>query len=210
MAPAVAKRAMAFAVVASLALGSAGCGSGNNGQDAYLLMMTAPIWVPVALISCATGRCGRVTDKSDEARANAEKTRSAAERGDAKAQYELGELYAYGRGVPTDAAEAAHWYRKSAEQGFREAQLRMGWLFELGRGVNQDFIQAHAWYSIAALAEGNTPETTAAALTGRDELEKRMSPEQIAEARKRAQEWKPNTAPAPPSNGTSGTSEVTR
>jgi hypothetical protein len=41
----------------------------------------------------------------------------AAERGHAKAQHTLGELYDYGIGVPKDEAESVKWYRKAAEQG---------------------------------------------------------------------------------------------
>ena len=46
-----------------------------------------------------------------------EKTRKAAEQGDAKAQYKLGVMYDYGRGVPVNDAEAVKWYRMAAEQG---------------------------------------------------------------------------------------------
>lgn len=40
--------------------------------------------------------------------------RSAAERGDAEAQYELGNAYYYGKGVPQDYKEAQVWYGKAA------------------------------------------------------------------------------------------------
>ena len=43
--------------------------------------------------------------------------RKAAKQGDADAQYNLGVLYADGRGVRQDHAEAVRWYRKAAEQG---------------------------------------------------------------------------------------------
>jgi uncharacterized protein len=44
--------------------------------------------------------------------------RPLAELGNAHAQNELGVMYAEGRGVQQDYAEAVKWYRKSAEQGF--------------------------------------------------------------------------------------------
>jgi TPR repeat protein len=46
-----------------------------------------------------------------------------AERGDVKAQYELGLLYFNGKkGVPKDNAKAAEWFRKATEQGHTEAK----------------------------------------------------------------------------------------
>ena len=46
-----------------------------------------------------------------------EKTRKAAEQGDAVAQFKLGFMYDYGRGIPVNDAEAVKWYRMAAEQG---------------------------------------------------------------------------------------------
>ena len=40
-----------------------------------------------------------------------------AEQGDVSAQYNLGIIYANGRGVPENDAEAVKWYSKAAEQG---------------------------------------------------------------------------------------------
>ena len=37
----------------------------------------------------------------------------------ARAQFNLGVMYANGDGVPKDAAEAVKWYRKAADQGTR-------------------------------------------------------------------------------------------
>jgi TPR repeat protein len=45
-----------------------------------------------------------------------------AEAGDVKAQYNLGEMYALGRGVPQDHDESVKWNRLSAEQGYAMAQ----------------------------------------------------------------------------------------
>lgn len=41
----------------------------------------------------------------------------AAEQGDPVAQYNLGNMYANGRGVPKDDGNALAWFRKAAEQG---------------------------------------------------------------------------------------------
>jgi uncharacterized protein len=49
--------------------------------------------------------------------------RPLAEQGDAFAQYNLGVMYANGRGVPEDDVEAVKWYRLAADQGLDVARL---------------------------------------------------------------------------------------
>ena len=56
----------------------------------------------------------------------------AAEQGDADAQYNLGVMYANGRGVRQDDAQAVQWYRKAAEQGDAEAQFNLGVMYADG------------------------------------------------------------------------------
>jgi len=73
-----------------------------------------------------------------------------AEKGDAQAQYHLGLMYAEGKGMARDEAEAVHWYRKAAEQGFAPAQNDLGSMYARGRGVKQDYAEALRWYRKAA------------------------------------------------------------
>ena len=47
----------------------------------------------------------------------------AAEQGDASSQFNLGLLYANGRGVKQDYFKAVEWYQKAAEQGHPLAQI---------------------------------------------------------------------------------------
>jgi tetratricopeptide (TPR) repeat protein len=49
-----------------------------------------------------------------------------AERGDAEAQYNLGAMYFYGKGVSQNDVEAAKWFRKAAEQGHAGASSILG------------------------------------------------------------------------------------
>jgi len=74
---------------------------------------------------------------------------SAAEN-DAKAQFNLGAKYYYGKGVPQDYAEALRLYRKSAEQGLAKAQDALGYMYLTGQGVPQDYAEALRWYEKAA------------------------------------------------------------
>ena len=76
--------------------------------------------------------------------------RLAADQGDAYAQYNLGQMYREGRGVPKDYAEAAKLYRLAADQGDVEAQNNLAVMYEEGNGVLQNNIMAHMWYNLAA------------------------------------------------------------
>lgn len=77
-----------------------------------------------------------------------------AERGEAKAQVQLGTLYATGNGVPQDNERAMTWYRKAAGQGNSEAEYRLGLGYAEGKGAGQDNKEAVSWYRKAA-EQGN-------------------------------------------------------
>ena len=78
----------------------------------------------------------------------------AARKGDAVAQYRVGEIYDLGRGVAQDYREAVQWYRRSAEQGYAQAQFALGEMYKNGDGVAKDLAQAAHWYRLAA-EQGN-------------------------------------------------------
>ena len=56
-----------------------------------------------------------------------------AEKGDARAQLEVGQTYYFGTGVEQDDEEAVKWYRKAAIQGHRVAQYNLGEMYATGR-----------------------------------------------------------------------------
>lgn len=58
--------------------------------------------------------------------------RPLAEKGNAVAQYGLGNMYHYGQGVRHDFTTAVMWYRKAAEQGHADARYNLGKLFDRG------------------------------------------------------------------------------
>jgi hypothetical protein len=76
--------------------------------------------------------------------------RPLAEQGDAKAQRDLGRMYALGEGVTQDFVEAIKWFRRSADQGDATGQFNLGLSYENGNGVNQDYTEAAKWYRRAA------------------------------------------------------------
>lgn len=78
----------------------------------------------------------------------------AANQGYAPAEYELGRIYLYGRGIPIDYAQALLWERKAAEQGDPRAQRDMAFMYERGFGVAADPAKAAEWNQKAA-TQGN-------------------------------------------------------
>ena len=76
-------------------------------------------------------------------------TLQAAEQGNAKAQYNLGQMYRNGQGVRQDYAQAEQWYRKAAEQGIAQAQYNLGVMYANGLGVRQNYKIAKEWFGKA-------------------------------------------------------------
>jgi TPR repeat protein len=107
-----------------------------------------------------------------------------AEKGDAHAQFSIGLLHENGDGVPRDYTKARQWYEKAAAQNEARAQYYLGMQYAFGQGGPLDLVQAHMWYNLAA-GNGHV-----GAAVYRDDLAKQMTPAQIAEAHKRAKEWK--------------------
>ncbi len=77
-------------------------------------------------------------------------TKIEAEQGDAFAQWELGYMYAEGRGVEKNDKEAAKWFRKAAEQGDAVSQYELGRLYAKGKGVEKNDKEAAKWFRKAA------------------------------------------------------------
>jgi TPR repeat protein len=122
--------------------------------------------------------------------------RKAAEGGNAKAQYSLGLAYKTGNPpVTKDYAAAARWFLKAAGQGSWQADLQLGGMYANGLGVKPDYIEAYMWYRLEmqkGLDDAHLME----------ELAAKMTREQIAEALRRASEWRPvSSAPAGPEAG---------
>ena len=109
--------------------------------------------------------------------------RLAANQGLAQAQSDLGDLYKSGLGLPQDFTEAAKWYRLAANQGDAYAQYLLGFMYRSGYGVPQDLVQAHQWVNLADM------NGYFAAKGLRDVVLKEMTPVQIIEAQRLAQEW---------------------
>lgn len=110
--------------------------------------------------------------------------RLAAEQGNGRGQTALAMAYFQGRGVELDYDEAARWARLAAEQDNVAAQIILGTLYENGHGVEQDFVSAYEWVAIAA-SGGNAAGVQAVLAR----IERRMTTEQLAEAKVRVRAW---------------------
>jgi TPR repeat protein len=67
-----------------------------------------------------------------------------------EAQFNRGNMYRTGEGVPQDDVEAVKWWSKAAEQGYASAQFNLGDMYRTGEGVPQDDVEAVKWYRKAA------------------------------------------------------------
>lgn len=74
--------------------------------------------------------------------------RPLAEQGHALAEYNLGLMYAEGRGVAEDQAEAKRWFAKAGAQGVVEAQFNLAGLYLAG--AEPDYAAARTWLRRAA------------------------------------------------------------
>ena len=115
--------------------------------------------------------------------------RKAAAQGHAPAQINLAMMHLGGDGVKADLFEARKWFTQAADQGDAEGQVALGMMFALGQGVEADLVQAHKWVSLAA-GQGNEDAQTAL-----KQLVTKLTPEQLAESSKLANEWQDKRAP---------------
>lgn len=68
-----------------------------------------------------------------------------AQRGDAKSQVLIGEIYEFGAGVAVNQLIAAQWYQMAANQDEPEAQFYLGVMYEKGVGLNRNPAEALNW-----------------------------------------------------------------
>lgn len=141
--------------------------------------------------------------------------REAAKRGFTPALREMGLKYQFGEGVPVDFAEARSWYLKGAEYGDAASMDCLGAMCYAGLGVEKDFVEAARWFRKAADAMGggswalgrmyergqgvekdlveayvlyskaSSIQPIGSELERIDRLEREMTPEQRAEAKRR-------------------------
>jgi len=148
----------------------------------------------VTLLCLASGASARDGDEGFERGNNAYLEKNykeavvwwsqAAEAGHPRAKNGLGLLYHDGKGVAKDETRAFTLFRESAEAGFAYAMYNLALAYRNGAGTAVDDIEARKWFVLAG-----TVNFDQKALFQRDLIERRMTPDQIAESNKRAQAW---------------------
>ena len=111
---------------------------------------------------------------------NRDAPEAVAERSDAQIRYLLGTSV-------DDRTERVGWLRLAAEQGHSDAQFFLGAHYEDGDGVPQDYVEAHKWYNLATAGASDHDREEAARL--RDSMARKLTPNQLGEAQRRAREW---------------------
>ena len=115
--------------------------------------------------------------------------RKAADQGLAAAQFSTGFMYNRGYGAQRDYDEAMRWFRRAADQGDAEAQYNVAFMYATGRGVRKDLVQAYMWFDLAGRSA--TPGHQGYAIQYRDSIARKMTSDQIANAKRLAADWKP-------------------
>nr|WP_315383149.1 SPOR domain-containing protein [uncultured Sphingomonas sp.] len=101
---------------------------------AALLLLASLGLTPPALAQDAAVKAGVDAYNRGDYAGAMQAWRPAAEKGDPDAQYNVGQIYKLGRGVPVDMVEAEKWYRLAALQGHDLGEANYGMmLFENGK-----------------------------------------------------------------------------
>ena len=135
------------------------------------MKIIASLWVLLALLisSAAQADIGAAMKAIERGHyATAERAlRKAADKGDLRAQNNIGYLYEHGLGVVQSDAEALSWYSRAAEAGLPEAQHNLATLYHHGRGVSRNHDVAYKWFTSAANAGYTEAEYMLASLIAR-------------------------------------------
>lgn len=98
---------------------------------------------------------------------------------DRVAQYNLGICYHHAMGVELNHEVAYSWYLKAAEQGHAKSCRELGILTLQGTGAPYDRVEARKWFILAGDAAQDWQE-----------MPQGMHPDEVAQAQRRAEEWR--------------------
>ncbi len=82
-------------------------------------------------------------------------------------------------------AAALRLARPLAEAGNADAQYILGMAYLDGNGLAQDLVESYKWFELVVRSGDED------AVLDRDDVAKKLKPDQLAAAKKRADEWKP-------------------
>jgi TPR repeat protein len=78
---------------------------------------------------------------------------------------------------------AAKWFQQAADQNLAAAQVNLALCYERGDGVAKDEVEAYKW-NLLASAQGDSKGKRNASM-----LELLLSKEEIADGKRRAEDW---------------------
>lgn len=117
----------------------------------------------------------------------------AAQAGNADAEELIGVMYAMGLGVERDDRRAFEWYLRASMKAHPGAQSGVGWYYEVGRGMTApDLVRGYMWYVLSAI--GGDPD----AAVSQEEIVKKMTAEQINEAKILIEDYRAHLYPFKP------------
>jgi TPR repeat protein len=125
----------------------------------------------------------------------------AAESGDAAAQFNLGilcdsRLDDNGYAIDGNRAEAIKWLLAAAAQGLSRAQRQLAELYAGGPNASENFVNACAWFLLAETSSRGIHRDRAR--SGYERMASRLTPAQLAKARRLASRWRAEPRGQPP------------
>ena len=117
----------------------------------WILVLTAGLWANEFDTAVTEYRQGNYIKALDAFYALAKE-------GDPKAQFNVGLIYATGKGVNKDTYQAMQWYQKAAKQGNTAAQYNLAKLFSQRSEKEDPHAQERAKYWYEKAAEGGQKE----------------------------------------------------
>lgn len=152
-------------------------------RTAIALLMSVCLSVP-AMAGVAEGTAAY--ERGDFATAHREFLADA--RTNARAQFSLGLMYLRGLGVAPDPGTGMRWLRKAAGRGDGDARLVLGELHARPDPAFRDYVKSYMWLTLA-LARVRGPKR-GMALDLRARVAAKMTPDQVAQAKKLAEDWR--------------------
>ncbi|MDD5394587.1 MAG: tetratricopeptide repeat protein [Thiothrix sp.] len=102
----------------------------------------------LALVVCIT--CSQVNASFDDFKTKFKAYTDISSNAEAIREFDLGNQYADGDGLPRSDAQAFIWYEKSAKKGHPLAQSLVGAMYAEGKGTAVSQKKAAKWYQLAA------------------------------------------------------------
>ena len=193
----------------------------NQMKIKHLILIILSLILVVPTVYADDYQDGLAAFVKKDFKAALKKLKPLAEKGHAKTQNKLGEMYGKGQVVSQDYKEAFKWYQLAGEQGNAIAQYNLGMMYANGDGVPQDYKETVKWFQLAA-EQGYAQDQfnmgawyeygigvdqdlllahmwyNLAGSNGHKDgpkykniLEKKMTPQQIEKAQEMARNWKP-------------------